>query len=112
MTNQEQLRLGAGSKFKTIEAKQKVTIAEVSASALKATADGQAYANPTVASAQADALRLQRSRKTRLCSSCAASSWKKSGQRNGTGMARCHIQFTRARRFPSRMSGIGGENVV
>jgi hypothetical protein len=112
MTNQEQLRLGAGSKFKTVEAKQIVTIAEESASALTATADGQAYANPTVASAQADALRLQRSRKTRVCSDFAASSWKKSGQRNGTGIARCHTPFARARRFLSRMSEIGGENMV
>ncbi len=60
---QEQLRLGAENKLKTVEAeqKQKVAIAEAEASAARATADGQAYANLTVARAQADALRLQNS---------------------------------------------------
>ena len=58
---QEQLRLGAENKLKTVEAeqKQKVAIAEAEASALKATADGQAYANLAVAKAQAESLRLQ-----------------------------------------------------
>ena len=58
---QEQLRLGAENKLKTVESeqKQKVAIAEAEASALRATADGQAYANLTVAKAQAEALRLQ-----------------------------------------------------
>lgn len=58
---QEQLRLGAENKLKTVEAeqKQKVAIAEAEASAAKATADGQAYAQLKVATAQADALRVQ-----------------------------------------------------
>lgn len=58
---QEQLRLGAENKLKTVEAeqKQKVAIAEAEASALKVTADGQAYANLVVAKAQAESLRLQ-----------------------------------------------------
>lgn len=60
---QEQLRLGAENKLKTVESeqKQKVAIAEAEASAARATADGQAYANLTVAKAQAEALRLQNS---------------------------------------------------
>ena len=60
---QEQLRLGAENKLKTVEAeqKQKVAVAEAEASAARATADGQAYANLTVAKAQAEALRLQNS---------------------------------------------------
>src|SRR5450830_519894 len=43
---QEQLRLGAENKLKTVESeqKQKVAVAEAEASALKATADGKAYA--------------------------------------------------------------------
>lgn len=58
---QEQLRLGAENKLKTVEAeqKQKVAIAEAEASALRAKADGEAYANLKVATAQADALRIQ-----------------------------------------------------
>jgi prohibitin 2 len=58
---QEQLRLGAENKLKTVEAeqKQKVAIAEAEANALKAKADGEAYANLKVATAQADALKLQ-----------------------------------------------------
>ncbi|HAT31144.1 MAG TPA: band 7 protein [Janthinobacterium sp.] len=58
---QEQLRLGAENKLKTVEAeqKQKVAIAEAEASALKAKADGEAYANLKIAAAQADAVRLQ-----------------------------------------------------
>jgi prohibitin 2 len=58
---QEQLRLGAENKLKTVEAeqKQKVAIAEAEANAAKVTADGVAYANLTVAKAQADALRVQ-----------------------------------------------------
>jgi regulator of protease activity HflC (stomatin/prohibitin superfamily) len=58
---QEQLRLGAENKLKTVEAeqKQKVAIAEAEANALKAQADGQAYANLTVAKAQAEALKIQ-----------------------------------------------------
>lgn len=58
---QEQLRLGAENKLKTVEAeqKQKVAVAEAEASAAKATADGEAYANLTVAKAQAEALRVQ-----------------------------------------------------
>ncbi|HEY4083679.1 MAG TPA: prohibitin family protein [Burkholderiaceae bacterium] len=58
---QEQLRLGAENKLKTVEAeqKQKVAVAEAEANALKASADGQAYANLKVAQAQADAMRVQ-----------------------------------------------------
>ena len=56
---QEQLRLGAENKLKTVEAeqKQKVAIAEAEANARKAQADGEAYANLTIAKAQAEALR-------------------------------------------------------
>lgn len=58
---QEQLRLGAENKVKTVEAEQKIKVvtAEAEASALKAKADGEAYANLTVAKAQAEALRVQ-----------------------------------------------------
>ena len=58
---QEQLRLGAENKLKTVEAeqKQKVAIAEAEASALRAKADGEAYANLKVATAQAEALAIQ-----------------------------------------------------
>jgi regulator of protease activity HflC (stomatin/prohibitin superfamily) len=58
---QEQLRLAAENKLKTVEAeqKQKVAIAEAEASARKAQADGEAYANLTMAKAQAEALRVQ-----------------------------------------------------
>jgi prohibitin 2 len=58
---QEQLRLGAENKLRTVEAeqKQKVAIAEAEASALKAKADGEAYANLKVATAQAEALKIQ-----------------------------------------------------
>jgi len=60
---QEQLRLGAENKVRTVEAeqKQKVAIAEAEATALKAKADGEAYANLKIATAQADALRIQNS---------------------------------------------------
>lgn len=58
---QEQLRLGAENKLKTVEAeqKQKVAIAEAEASAARASADGEAYAQLTVAKAQAEAMRIQ-----------------------------------------------------
>jgi len=58
---QEQLRLGAENKLKTVEAeqKQKVAIAEAEASAARAKADGEAYANLKIATAQADALKVQ-----------------------------------------------------
>ena len=58
---QEQLRLAAENKLKTVEAeqKQKVAIAEAEANARKAQADGEAYANLAVAKAQAEALRVQ-----------------------------------------------------
>lgn len=58
---QEQLRLAAENKLKTVEAeqKQKVAIAEAEANAAKATADGQAYSQLKVAQAQAEALRVQ-----------------------------------------------------
>jgi prohibitin 2 len=58
---QEQLRLAAENKLKTVEAeqKQKVAIAEAEANALKAKADGEAYANLKIAEAQAEALRVQ-----------------------------------------------------
>ncbi len=58
---QEQLRLGAENKLKTVEAeqKQKVAIAEAEASAVKATADGDAYAKIKVATAEAQSLQVQ-----------------------------------------------------
>ena len=58
---QEQLRLAAENKLKTVEAeqKQKVAIAEAEANARKAQADGEAYANLKLATAQADALKVQ-----------------------------------------------------
>ena len=58
---QEQLRLGAENKLKTVESeqKQKVAVAEAEASALKATADGKAYAALKIATAEADSLRVQ-----------------------------------------------------
>jgi prohibitin 2 len=58
---QEQKRLAADNKLKTVEAeqKQKVAIAEAEAAALRAKADGEAYANLKVATAQADALKIQ-----------------------------------------------------
>src|SRR5450830_1228897 len=58
---QEQLRLVAENKLKTVEAeqKQKVAIAEAEADATRAQADGEAYANLRIATAQADALKVQ-----------------------------------------------------
>lgn len=58
---QEQKRLAAENKLKTVESeqKQKVVIAEAEANATKAKADGDAYANLTVAKAQAEALKVQ-----------------------------------------------------
>ncbi len=58
---QEQLRLAAENKLKTVEAeqKQKVAVAEAEANARKAQSDGEAYANLTIAKAQAEALRVQ-----------------------------------------------------
>lgn len=57
----EQQKLAAENQVKTVEAQQraKVVTAEAEASATKAKADGQAYANLKVATAQADALRIQ-----------------------------------------------------
>lgn len=59
--NQEQLRLAAENKLKTVEAeqKQKVAIAEAEANAVKATADGDAYAKVKVATAEAQSLQVQ-----------------------------------------------------
>ena len=58
---QEQLRLAAENRLKTVEAeqKQKVAIAEAEANAVKAKADGDAYAALKIATAQAEALRIQ-----------------------------------------------------
>ena len=58
---QEQLRLGAENKLKTVEAeqKQKVAVAEAEASARRAQADGEAYANLKIATAQAESLKVQ-----------------------------------------------------
>src|SRR5258707_9178441 len=58
---QEQLRLAAENKLKTVEAeqKQKVAIAEAEANARKATADGDAYAKIKVATAEAQSLQVQ-----------------------------------------------------
>src|SRR5260221_5910667 len=60
---QEQLRLSAENKLKTVEAeqKQKVAIAEAEASAVKAQADGEAYSQLKVAQAQAEAIKVQNS---------------------------------------------------
>jgi prohibitin 2 len=60
---QEQLRLGAENKLKTVEAieKQKVVVATADANAAKAKADGEAYSNLTVAKAQAESLEIQSS---------------------------------------------------
>jgi prohibitin 2 len=58
---QEQLRLAAENRLKTVEAeqKQKVAVAEAEANAVKATADGQAYATVKNAEALADAIKVQ-----------------------------------------------------
>ena len=58
---QEQLRLAAENKLKTVEAeqKQKVAVAEAEANAVKAKADGDSYATLKNATAQAEALRIQ-----------------------------------------------------
>lgn len=58
---QEQLRLAAENKLKTVEAeqKQKVAIAEAEAGAVKATADGDAYAKLKVATAEAQSMQIQ-----------------------------------------------------
>ncbi len=58
---QEQLRLVAENQLKTVEAeqKQKVAIAEAEASAARAKADGESYANLKIATAQAEALKIQ-----------------------------------------------------
>jgi len=60
-TTQEQLKLVAENELKTVEAKQKqkVTIAEAEAQAQRATADGQAYSNLTLAEASAKSLKVQ-----------------------------------------------------
>ena len=74
---QEQLRLAAENKLRTVEAeqKQKVAIAEADANAVKAKADGDAYAQLKVATAQAEALRVQNSALAQngMFSNCAAS---------------------------------------
>lgn len=58
---QEQLRLAAENRLRTVEAeqKQKVAVAEAEAAAIRARADGDAYANLKVATAQAEALKVQ-----------------------------------------------------
>jgi len=58
---QEQLRLAAENRLRTVEAeqKQKVAIAEAEAAAAKARADGEAYASLKLATAQAEALKIQ-----------------------------------------------------
>lgn len=58
---QEQLRLAAENTLLTVEAvqKQKVAIAEAEASAVKATADGNAYATVKMAEATAESLKVQ-----------------------------------------------------
>ena len=58
---QEQLRQAADNKLKTVESeqKQKVAIAEAEASAVKATADGSAYATIKNAEAAAASIRAQ-----------------------------------------------------
>ncbi|SFM86046.1 prohibitin family protein [Variovorax sp. OV329] len=58
---QEQLRQAAENKVLTVtaEQKQKVAVAEAEATAQKARADGEAYAALKIATAQADALKVQ-----------------------------------------------------
>ena len=58
---QEQLRLAAENRLKTVESeqKQKVAVAEAEASAVRARADGDVYASLKVATAQAEALKIQ-----------------------------------------------------
>lgn len=58
---QEQLRLGADNKLKTVESEQmqKVAVANAEAQALRAKADGEAYAQLAAAKAQAESLRIQ-----------------------------------------------------
>jgi regulator of protease activity HflC (stomatin/prohibitin superfamily) len=58
---QEQLRLGAENKLKTVEAeqKQKVAIAEAEANAQRVREDGQAYATTKAAQAEADSIRVK-----------------------------------------------------
>jgi regulator of protease activity HflC (stomatin/prohibitin superfamily) len=58
---QEQLRLGAENKLRTVEAeqKQKVAVAEAEANALKASSDGKAYAALKIATAEAESLKIQ-----------------------------------------------------
>lgn len=58
---EEQKKLAAENRAKTAEAEQRIKIvtAEAEATAVKAKADGEAYANLKIASAQADALRIQ-----------------------------------------------------
>jgi prohibitin 2 len=58
---QEQLRLAAENKLKTVEAeqKQKVAVAEAEASAQRARADGEAYSQLKIAEAQAEAIKVQ-----------------------------------------------------
>lgn len=58
---EEQRRLAADNKLRTVESeqKQKVAVAEAEATALRAKADGEAYAVKAAAAAQAEALRIQ-----------------------------------------------------
>jgi regulator of protease activity HflC (stomatin/prohibitin superfamily) len=58
---QEQLKQAADNKYLTVqsEQKQKVAIARAEADAVQARADGEAYALTKVATAQADALKIQ-----------------------------------------------------
>lgn len=60
-TTQEQKKLAADNRVKTVEAEQKIKVvtAEAEAKAVKERADGDAYANLTIAKAQAEALRVQ-----------------------------------------------------
>ena len=58
---QEQKKLAADNKFRTVESeqKQKVAIARAEADSVKATADGDAYSKITMAKANAEALTIQ-----------------------------------------------------
>jgi prohibitin 2 len=60
-TTQDQLLQAAEKKALTVaaEQKQKVAVADAEATAVKVRADGEAYANLKVATAQADALKIQ-----------------------------------------------------
>ena len=98
---QEQLPQAADNKLKTVEAeqKQKVAIAEAEATALKAKVDGEAYANLTVAKAQAEALRAQNSALTQSKEVLELRRIEVEMEKAKRGTALCRKTFTRARPY-------------